>query len=110
MQSVDVAASAAIRDDILAEIGLERVRQIVDEGHSLARDDDYRSAELVRAAVCYATTAAGYVLSFRGTPIIPHLWPWAPRWFKPKNRRADLLRSAALIVAELERMARADET
>ena len=35
------------------------------------------------------------------------LWPWAASWWKPKNRRRDLVRAAALIVAEIERIDRA---
>jgi len=29
---------------------------------------------------------------------------WAREWWKPKDRRRDLIRAAALIVAEIERL------
>ena len=35
--------------------------------------------------------------------ITPPHWPWALNWWKPKDRRRDLIRAGALIVAELER-------
>lgn len=36
-------------------------------------------------------------------------WPlsWAKSWLKPKDRRRDLIRAAALIIAEIERLDRA---
>jgi hypothetical protein len=38
------------------------------------------------------------------------LWPskWAEHWFKPKDPRRDLVRAAALCIAEIERLDRAD--
>jgi len=38
--------------------------------------------------------------------IAKELWPWADRWWKPKSVRHDLIRAAALIVAEIERLDR----
>jgi hypothetical protein len=35
-------------------------------------------------------------------------WPWSLHWWKPKSPRRDLIRAAALIVAEIERLDRAD--
>lgn len=33
-------------------------------------------------------------------------WPWATRWWKPKDRVRNLERAGALIIAELERIER----
>lgn len=33
-------------------------------------------------------------------------WPFPPRSWKPKDRRRDLVRAAALLVAEIERLDR----
>lgn len=33
-------------------------------------------------------------------------WPWADEWWKPKDRRADLVRAGALILAEIDRIDR----
>lgn len=39
------------------------------------------------------------------------LWPhsWASCWFKPTNRRRDLVKAAALLIAEIDRLDRADD-
>ncbi len=37
----------------------------------------------------------------------PRSWPWDASWWKPKDRRSDLVRAAALLVAEIERLDRA---
>lgn len=37
------------------------------------------------------------------------VWPWDWAWWKPKNPRRDLVRAAALIIAEIERLDRAAE-
>lgn len=31
-------------------------------------------------------------------------WPWDSKWWKPKTDREDLVRAAALIIAEIERI------
>lgn len=40
---------------------------------------------------------------------MPDAWPttWAEDWWKPKNPRRDLVRAAALLIAEIERLDRA---
>lgn len=84
----------------LAAIAMERMRQIDSEGWEPAHDDRADRGQLGRAAAVYALTGVG-VAPPTG------LWPWAATWFKPKNRRRDLIRAGALIVAELERLERA---
>jgi hypothetical protein len=37
----------------------------------------------------------------------PAFWPWPPEWWKPCDRRANLVRAAALLIAEIERIDRA---
>jgi hypothetical protein len=39
--------------------------------------------------------------------VLEWLWPWSVQWWKPKDRRRDLVRAGALIVAEIERLDRA---
>lgn len=80
---------------VIEEIAAERRRQIEVEGNSTEQDDAYTMDELVRAATSY----------LKG---FPEAWPWSPKWWKPKDRRRDLIRAAALIVAEVERLDRAD--
>lgn len=91
------AVSEAVRDVLL-----ERARQINGEGFGVARDDAYVSGELAQAAACYAASSHSRDISF-----MSHLWPWASEWWKPGTTREDLLKSGALILAEIERIDRA---
>lgn len=93
----------------LADIALERRRQVEVEGWTDEHDDQYPGGELAQAAAAYAWVAGvtkedatSYAV---GRP--PHMWPWPNHWWKPKNKRHDLVRAAALIVAEIQRMDRA---
>lgn len=85
--------------DVLAE----RRRQIEAEGWTPEHDDQHGTGELARAAACYAipmtTTEALEV--FRLT------WPWDLRWWKHADRRRNLVKAGALILAEIERLDRA---
>jgi hypothetical protein len=33
-------------------------------------------------------------------------WPWAAEWYKPTDRRRDLVKAASLLLAEIERLDR----
>ena len=91
-------------DDVIAE----RKRQIETEGWSQNHDDEHTMGELALAASCYAAHAGGR-RDFVRRPhaMLPRGWPhWAPEWWKPKTPRRDLIRAAALIVAEIERLDR----
>ena len=89
---------AAARD-VLAE----RERQKTAEGWTPEHDDQHVNAELARAAACYAMTAS----YGRFTP--PKIWPWEAHWWKPsQSQRGDLIKAGALILAEIERLDRAD--
>jgi hypothetical protein len=78
----------------------ERQRQVSAEGYSLHRDDGYIKGEMADAASAYATLA--------GRPkSMTTLWPWGDETFKPSNdRRRDLVKAAALLLAEIERIDR----
>lgn len=79
----------------LKDIAAERSRQISAEGWTLEHDDLHADNSLSKAAACYAVGS-----------LIPGVWPWGLRFWKPKNRRHDLVRAGALIVAEIERLDR----
>lgn len=102
---------------IAAEILQERHRQIKAEGWSPAHDDFHLGGELAKAAACYALNAAlppitREVAQIGGSERVKQLtflrryWPWEPGWWKPKDRRRDLIRAGALILAEIERLDR----
>jgi len=93
--------------DVIAEIAEERKRQIEVEGWTPENDDQHDGGQMARAASCYAFHATGPsdIYTDLGPPTI---WPWHLNWWKPKNPRRDLIRAAALIVAEIERIDRAE--
>lgn len=94
--------------DVIAEIAAERRRQIEVEGWDTKHDDDFNdSGELAAAAGCYALASCDLMDWMRICAL--DLWPWKRDWWKPRGRRRDLIRAAALIVAEIERLDRAQE-
>lgn len=98
--------------DVLAE----RRRQIEIEGWTPDHDDTrHASGGLVQAAICYAAAtlpAAGYPImpANEYRMMISRLWPWDWSYWKPKDIRRDLVRSAALVIAEIERLDRATQS
>lgn len=88
----------------------ERARQWDEEGWTPEHDDTHVNGEMAKAAGCYAWAAAQSD-ELRGVfnqP--PPTWPveWSGEWWKLKDRRRDLVRAAALIIAEIERLDRAE--
>ncbi len=86
--------------NVIDEIAAERKRQIDAEGWTPEHDDEHDEGELAIAASCYASPV------FPEGWQVPFAWPWDRKWWKPKSRRRDLIRAAALIVAEIERLDR----
>jgi hypothetical protein len=96
---------------VILEIARERERQIEVEGWSSQHDDTHRDGELALAAGSYCESAARPLLLSRkpgAAYAVPKLWPraWSLEWWKPQTPREDLIRAAALIVAEIERLDR----
>jgi hypothetical protein len=88
----------------LQDVIAERIRQVNEEGWTADHDDGHDTGNLALAAACYAlqTTTKHYLAS--------ELWPWDFQWWKPKGPRSDLVRAAALIIAEIERLDRLSES
>lgn len=112
--------TAASRD-VLAE----RQRQVQGEGWTAHHDDDHDGGELSAAASAYALYAADELNphsqgdgDYANQP--PDMWPWLDElagrgeghvqtiaaWWKPSNPRRALVKAAALILAEIERIDR----
>ena len=90
---------------VVSDIRAERARQVSVEGWTPAHDDQHAGGDLAVAAACYAFSGSGQ--RFEATLDQPAaVWPWDRIWWKPKDRRRDLVRAAALIVAEIERLDR----
>lgn len=77
----------------------ERFRQIEIEGWSIDHDDSHETGEMGKAGANY--------LYYAGEDAnVPSTWPWDRRWWKPQNFRRDLVRGAALAIAEGEKFDR----
>lgn len=101
------APSAGLREALeqaAADVLAERERQKSVEGWTPEHDAEHNSGDMAMAAACYAISGA-YPGGFRA--VISRLWPWDLGWWKPKSPRRDLVRSGALILAEIERLDRA---
>lgn len=111
----------------IADIRAERVRQMHIEGWTTRHDDAHHDGQMAMAAAAYIINGDPRT-EFKLVPVMqvtgvrsaadpshihvgnvsaPKIWPWYGQWWKPKDRRRDLVRAAALIVAEIERLDRA---
>ncbi len=89
----------------LDDVAAERSRQVEAEGWTPEHDDTHDKGEMALAAHAYVGHAYG-VARFDNCGL-PETWPdWGLQSFKPKDARRDLVRAAALIVAEIERLDR----
>lgn len=94
--------------DVLAEVR----RQIDLERFSDEHDDIYDDGELSSAGTAYALAATDVLCPFsqgdgnyKETP--PEMWPWDQGWWKSTTPRRDLVKAAALIIAEIKKVDRA---
>ncbi|SON54273.1 hypothetical protein HDIA_0732 [Hartmannibacter diazotrophicus] len=91
-------------------IAAERQRQINEEGWTPEHDDEHTKGEIAKAAACYAWASATST-TFREIGewwdgvVLRRLWPWDRTWWKPTDRRRDLVKAGALIAAEIDRAA-----
>lgn len=100
-----------MQPDVIAEVLAERRRQIDIERFTAAHDDGHANDELALAAICYAdpdpfrcpVPKGGQEKDYK-----PRRWPWHVDWWKPKDRRRDLVRAAALLIAAIELLDRKD--
>ena len=102
---VSAMPTTAAERDVLTE----RSRQVVDEGWDNDHDDTHSEGELAKSAGCYAWIAAQSDALRAAFVRPPPTWPveWDEDWWKPTDRRRDLVKAAALILAEIERLDRA---
>lgn len=99
--SAGSAASAGDATQAARDVLAERRRQVEAEGWTPEQDDDYADGQLSMAAACYAVQG--------DTPNYgaPDDWPWNKEWWKPTTDRRNLVKAAALIIADIERIDRA---
>lgn len=96
-------------------IAAERSRQIEAEGWTPKNDDRYQSGELIDGAASYVHAArmrargeAGvFLCGLAPAGAVP--WPWEDHWWKPsEDNIRNLVKAAALIAAEIDRLQRAE--
>lgn len=102
-----VTSAAAV--DVLSE----RLRQINEEGWTAEHDDSHTFGDMAQAGAAYAAHAAVDLYPFghddstcMAYEAAREMWPWNEVWFKPTYPRRDLVKAAALIIAEIERIDR----
>lgn len=86
----------------------ERDRQIDKEGYNTDHDDGHNKGDLSGAGAAYALNASRQLDPHYFSPLkqIPSSFMWEESSWKPKTAREDLVRAAALIIAEIERIDR----
>lgn len=116
--------------NVLREIAMERLRQQEAEGFTEDHDnEEHAAADLALAAASYAVSAASQLCFYAADAIreagqtaldlqdaaayteeggvlrglSENMWPWDDM-YKPKDVRRDLIRAAALIVAQIEQI------
>lgn len=88
----------------------ERLRQKTVEGYSIEHDDKHKTGDLLLAARLYWHNAVGIPgLEFSATGA-PVNWPFEPERWKPKDCARDLVRAAAMCLAEYDRVVRCGES
>lgn len=105
LSELDRLRGSAAARDVLAE----RRRQVEQEGWTPEHDDKHGRFSMSYAAACYALADSPAVRT--ETIDIVKIWQWSGwsylAWWKPKDRRSNLVRAGALILAEIERLDRA---
>lgn len=96
----------------ITDVIAERERQVNDEFWTPEHDDMSTRHQLSGAATSYARHVYARAWIFPTSPEnyrsedAPYFWPWDEESWKPKSPRQDLVRAAALIIAEIERLDR----
>ena len=95
------AIEAGWRDSQAAiDVLAERHRQVKSEGWTPEHDNVHSDGQIAAAAACYAST------DLANCDVTAWLWPWGKEWWKPTDRRRNLVKAGALILAEIERLDR----
>lgn len=92
---------------VLDEIKAEREKQIA-KGYHAAHDDKHVDGEILEGAIIYAEHEENCKDRMNGSIYQQYGndWPWDESSFKPKDHRTNLIKAAAMIVAEIERLDR----
>lgn len=98
-RSLDLLKQLRVDVPAICDVLYERSRQV-----SEFDDSRYQDGDLTLAAVAYALFAPGDPCNSVA------FYPWGASTFKPRDRRCNLVRAAALLIAELERFDESGES
>lgn len=89
-----------VESPALRDVAAERQRQQSTKGYSVEQDDTYIGGELAAAAISYIEPLEA-----------ENYWPadWHDDSFKPSGYRRNLVKAAALLLAEIERIDRQEQ-
>lgn len=102
-QAQELPALSDAARDVLAE----RQRQVTAEGWTPEHDDNYADGQLAYAAAAYSVASVETSDSLMVASQLFHRTRWHKEWWKPSTPRRDMVKAAALILAEIERLDRA---
>lgn len=102
---------AVLNSPALADIIRERIEQVEVHGFDFHHDDMHDECELARGAIAYVS--AGVMAEIEENPVAAidtglSVWPW-PDLFKPADYRSCLIKAAAMLWAEADRVHRAEQ-
>lgn len=103
----DVLHMRIVRSQAARDVLAERQRQIQQEGWTPEHDDEHGDGAMAYAAAAYAVASVEKPGTLMKASALFMWTGWAKSWWKPKDRRSDLIRAGALILAEIERLDRA---
>lgn len=100
--------------NFLELVAKERTRQIIEKGYTPVHDDEHADGSIADAAACYASphNQLRRVVHWGNHQILHRvLWPWENEYFKKddKPRKDQLIIAASLLMAEYERIIRAEQ-
>lgn len=78
-----------------------------EKGWTPEHDDQHEIGAMAVAGACYAGQAFAEGEAKYRRHRITLSWPWSFDWWKPTTPRRDLVKAAALLLAEIERLDRA---
>lgn len=91
--------------EIVKEIYSARVNQLEAHDHLIKNEDLYVGDQLLNAALVYIGDSVRHWTLDIHSPE----WPWNLDSYNPRNPRCNLIRAAAFIVAEIERLDRVEK-
>ncbi len=90
---------------VIDEIMRERLRQTEKFGYFPEHDDDHVKGELADAAATYILIGSAHFRRLIVMGVLRMIYPWGDLP-KAGSRRCELIKAAALVVAEIERIDR----